>query len=159
MSVVVTGALNLAVNSIAVGVFIALQGVPLRVNWLAAIPALALLFVFVTGLSMLLSALFVRYRDVQPIWDVVLQAAFYATPILYTIDMVPPDLRKFLMASPLATVIQQIRHSVFDPHAPSAAAALGGVVYLLVPIGISVGVFALGFYVFNRTAPAVAEDL
>jgi ABC-2 type transport system permease protein len=159
MSVVVTGALNLAVNSIAVGVFIALQGVPVRVNWLAAIPALVLLFVFVTGLAMLLSSLFVRYRDVQPIWDVVLQAAFYATPILYTIEMVPQSARKFLMASPLSSVIQQIRHSVFDPHTPSAAAALGGSVYLLVPILISLGTFALGFYVFNRSAPAVAEDL
>jgi ABC-2 type transport system permease protein len=159
LSVVVTAALNLAVNSVAVGVFIALQGVPVRVNWLAAIPALALLFVFVTGLAMLLSSLFVRYRDVQPIWDVILQAAFYATPILYTIEMVPHAARKFLMVSPLATVIQQIRHSVFDPHSPSAGAALGGAVWLVVPIAISVGVFALGFYVFNRSAPAVAEDL
>ena len=159
LSVVTTGLLTLAVNSIAVGVFIAIQGVPVRVNWLAAIPALGLLLVFVTGLAMLLSSLFVRYRDVQPIWDVILQASFYATPILYTIEMVPEAAQKFIMASPLATVVQQIRHSVFDPGAPSAAAALGGNLYLLIPIAISVGTFVLGFYVFNRSAPAVAEDL
>ncbi len=159
LSVVVTGALNLAVNSIAVGIFMALQGVPVRASWLAAIPALALLFVFATGLAMLLSSLFVRYRDVQPIWDVVLQVAFYATPILYTIEMVPQAAREFLMVSPLATVVQQIRHSVFDPGSPSAGAALGGWEFLAIPIAIGVGTFALGFYVFNRSAPAVAEDL
>ena len=159
LAVIVTATLNLLVNSIAIGVFMVLQGVPVRVNWLAAIPALALLFVFVTGLAMLLSSLFVRYRDVQPIWDVVLQASFYATPILYPVEKIPDSIRPLLMASPLATVVQQIRHSVFDPHAPSAGAALGGAGWLAVPIGIALVTFALGFWVFNRTAPVVAEEL
>ncbi len=159
MSVVVFSLLTLAVNSIAVGVFIAVLQVPVRVNWLAAVPAFALLLVFVTGLAMLLSALYVRYRDIAPIWDVVLQASFYATPILYPITKVPDALQPVLLASPLATVIQQIHHSVFDPSAPSAADVLGGPLWLLLPVGIAFGTFALGFYVFNRTAPAVAEEL
>ncbi len=159
LAVVVQSALTLAVNCIAVALFIVLQQVPVEVNWLAAIPALGLLLVYVTGLSMLLSSLFVRYRDVQPIWDVILQASFYATPILYSIDKVPDSARPFLMASPLATVVQQVRHSMFDPSSPSAADALGGPIYLAVPIGITIAVFALGFWVFNRTAPAVAEEL
>jgi ABC-2 type transport system permease protein len=159
MSVVVFSLLTLVVNSLAVGVFIAILQVPVRVNWLAAVPAFLLLLVFVTGLAMLLSALFVRYRDVAPIWEVVLQAAFYATPILYPITAVPESLQRVIMASPLATVIQQIHHSVFDPSAPSAADVLGGPFWLLLPIGIGFGTFALGFWVFNRTAPAVAEEL
>jgi ABC-2 type transport system permease protein len=159
LSVIVTAALTLAVNCIAIGVFIVIQQVPLRWNWLAAIPAVAFLFVFVTGLAMLLSSWFVRYRDVQPIWDVILQAAFYATPILYPIEKVPDAVQPFLMASPLATVVQQIRHSVFDAGAPSAADALGGPVFLLIPIAIGIGTFVAGFIVFNRTAPVVAEEL
>jgi ABC-2 type transport system permease protein len=159
LAVVVASALTLAVNCIAVGVFVVAQGVPLRWNWLAAIPAVAFLFVFVTGLAMLLSSLFVRYRDVQPIWEVIMQASFYATPILYPIENVPDSVRPFIMVSPLATVVQQVRHSLFDPAAPSAADAIGGPVYLLIPLAIGFGVFALGFYVFNRTAPAVAEEL
>ena len=63
------------------------------------------------------------------------------------------------MANPLSTIVQQIRHSVFDPTAPSAADALGGTPYLLIPIGIAIGSFVLGLWVFNRTAPAVAEEL
>lgn len=156
---VVSAALTLAVNCIAIGIFIAIQGVPVRVNWLAAIPAVGFLFVVVTGLAMLLSSLFVRYRDVQPIWDVVLQAAFYATPILYSIEQVPESVRPFMVASPLAAVVQQIRHSVFDPSSPSAADAMGGPALLLIPLALGFGVFVLGFWVFNRTAPAVAEEL
>ena len=62
------------------------------------------------------------------------------------------------MCNPLRRSIQQIRHSVFDPAAPSAADAIGGAAMLLIPIGIAVGTFALGFWVFNRTAPEVAEE-
>jgi ABC-2 type transport system permease protein len=160
LSVVTTGALNLAVNSIAIVVFMVIQGVPVRLSWLVLIPCLGMLLLFVTGLAMLLSALFVKYRDVQPIWDVVLQAGFYASPILYPIETVSAQWAKVLiMCNPLSTVIQQIRHSVFDAAAPSAATAIGGAGRLAIPIGITLGLFALGFWVFNRTAPEVAENL
>jgi ABC-2 type transport system permease protein len=160
LSVVVTGVLNLAVNFIAVGVFIATAGVPPRWSWLMMIPVLALLLTLVTGLSMLLSALFIRYRDVQPIWDVLTIAAFYGTPILYPIEQVDAEwARELIMYNPLAVVVEQMRHSVFDPGAPSAVEAIGGYAQLCVPIAITIGLFGLGFCVFNRSAPEVAENL
>ena len=160
LSVVVTSALNLAVNSVAVAVFMAAAGVPVRLSWLMLIPILAMLLVLVTGLAMLLSALFVNYRDVQPIWDVLSTAAFYATPILYPLEAVRIEwAHELIMYNPLAVVVQQIRHSVFDPSAASAVDAIGGWPQLCVPIAITLGVFALGFWVFNRTAPEVAENL
>jgi ABC-2 type transport system permease protein len=165
LAVVLQSTFNLGVNMIAVGVFMGLQGVPVRLSWLAVVPALALLLLFVTGLSMLLSALFVRYRDVQPIWDVVVQATFYATPILYPIETVADrsafggHIAQIIMCNPLAVIVQQIRHDVFDAGAPSAADAIGGTGLLAIPIGIAFATFALGFWVFNRTAPKVAEEL
>jgi ABC-2 type transport system permease protein len=160
LSVVVTAVLNLAVNFLAVAVFIAAAGVPLRWSWLVMIPVLALLLALVTGLSMLLSALFIRYRDVQPIWDVIAIAMFYGTPILYPIERVELEwARELIMYNPLAVVIEQMRHSVFDPGAPTAAEALGGYAQLCVPIALTIGLFALGFWVFNRAAPEVAENL
>ncbi|MEA2167617.1 MAG: type transport system permease protein [Solirubrobacteraceae bacterium] len=158
-AVVVSAGLVLAVNMIAVGTFMFASGVPVRLNWLIAIPAVGLLVIYISGLCMLLSSLFVRYRDVQPIWDVVLQGSFYASPILYTIDRVPEKWQPLIMANPMSTAAEQIRHSVFDPNAPSAADALGGPIYLLIPIAISFGVFVLGVWYFNKTAPAVAEEL
>jgi ABC-2 type transport system permease protein len=160
LSVVVTSALNLGLNLIAVGVFMVIQGVPVRLSWLVVFPIGGMLFTLVIGLSMLLSALFVRFRDVQPIWDVVLQAGFYAAPILYPITSVSKEWAAHLiMCNPISVVVEQIRHSVFDPAAPSAADAIGGWVYLSIPIGLTLLAFVLGFWVFNRTAPEVAENL
>ncbi len=159
LSVVVSAGLVLAVNSVAIAVFMVIGHVPVTLNWLVAIPAIAMMLVYVTGLAMLLSALFVRYRDVQPIWDVVLQASFYAIPIIYSIERVPGWARPIVMSNPMSAVVQQIRHSVFDPASPSAADAIGGAPLLAIPIGITFVVFGLGFYVFNRMAPEVAEEL
>ena len=85
---------------------------------------------------MLLSALYVRYRDVRPIWEVVLQALFYATPILYPIEAVighSETLAKIMLLNPLAALIQESRHLLTG--APSPASVLGSTVLLLVPAG------------------------
>jgi ABC-2 type transport system permease protein len=160
LAVVVTACLNLAVNSIAVAVFMIGAGVPVRWSWLVMVPVLAMLLLFVSGLALLLSALFVRYRDVQPIWEVLVMAMFYATPILYPLEQVQVEwARELLMYNPLAVVVEQMRHSVFDPSAPSAAEAIGGYAQLCVPIALTVATFVLGLWVFHRTAPEAAENL
>jgi ABC-2 type transport system permease protein len=53
----------------------------------------------------------------------------------------------------------QMRKWVIDPNAPSAAEAIGGYAALLIPIGVIVAVFALGFWVFQRETPHIAENL
>jgi ABC-2 type transport system permease protein len=108
---------------------------------------------------MLLSALFVRYRDIEPISEVGLQILFYASPVIYVMSLVPDSVEPILSASPIAAVMTQMRHAVIDPAAPSAADALGGPVMLLIPLGIVAAVFALGLWVFNREAPRIAENL
>ena len=54
-----------------------------RLRWLEMIPIVLGFVVLATGFGMLLSALYVRFRDVQPIWDVALQAWFYGSPVMY----------------------------------------------------------------------------
>jgi ABC-2 type transport system permease protein len=110
---------------------------------------------------MLLSALYVRFRDVRPIWEVLLQIAFWVSPVIYAIETidVPEGVREAIMLNPLAAVMQQFRHAVIDPSAPSAAAAAGGTEMLLIPAALVVGVAALGYWYFNREAPRMAEDL
>ena len=109
---------------------------------------------------MLVSALYVRYRDVRPIWDVVLQMTFYATPLLYPIETVTdPTAQKLLMMNPLATIVQQFRHAVIDPSAPGAAGITDGYALLAIPIGLGIAVVIVGFLVFRRQAPRIAEDL
>jgi len=160
-AVLLTALFNLGLNLIAVGVFFAISGVPPRASWLEFPLLLGYLVTFSFGLSMLLSAWFVRYRDVKPIWDVLLQITFYASPVLWVIESIQIAWLKTLILNlnPLAPLLVQVRHTLVDPAAPSAAEAMGGRIHLLVPIGIVLGIFALGIYVFSREAPRIAEDL
>jgi ABC-2 type transport system permease protein len=114
---------------------------------------------FASGVTMLVSALYVRYRDVQPIWEVVLQMLFYASPIIYVASTYPDSVENLAMANPIAAIATQARHALIDPDAPSAAAAIGGAVWLLVPLGVIALVSVLGFWVFTREAPRIAEEL
>ncbi|HEX8856963.1 MAG TPA: ABC transporter permease [Thermoleophilaceae bacterium] len=160
LSVIVTAYLNLALNLIAVFIFAIASGVDIRWSWLELPFLLAFLGVFATGIGMALSALYVRYRDVRPIWEVGLQLLFYASPVIYPVEKLPNATDQHLaMCNPLAAVIQQVRHSVIDPTAPSAAQAIGGAPRLLIPIAITFGLFVLGFWIFNREAPRIAEEL
>jgi ABC-2 type transport system permease protein len=160
-AIVLTSIFNLALNSIAVAMFFIFAGVPARLSWLELPFLLALVMIYALGAAMLLSALYVRYRDVRPIWDVVLQITFYASPVLWTIERIDvPVLRTLILhLNPLAPILVQVRHAMVDPSAPSAAEAMGGAWHLLAPAGIIGGLLVLGFYVFSRAAPHIAEDL
>jgi len=160
LAVALVAAMNLALNLLVLVIFVAATGVQPRWSWLALPVPFALLLVFATGVSMLLSALYVRYRDVRPIWEVILQALFYATPVLYPIQAVigqSETLAKIMLLNPLATLIQESRHLLTG--APSAASVLGSPLLLLVPFAILVAMIWLGVKVFDRMAPLAAEEL
>ena len=159
LSVVLTTYLNFILNFIAVVVLVVIQGVGFRLSWLEIIPLLIVLGLLCTGIAMLLSALFVRYRDVAPIWDVVLSVTFYASPVIYPIEKVEAKYAHILMCNPLAAIIQQARHAIVGPSVPTAAEAIGGAPRLLIPFGVIVAVCWLGYRVFNRSAPFIAEEL
>ena len=159
-AVVTTAFFNLAANLLAVLVFILATGVDPRVEWLLAVPLIGALVVLALGVAMLLSAIYPRYRDVKPIWEVVVQVVFYGSPILYAIEVVPNEsFRQLIMLNPLASIIESWRHWIIDPSAPTAAQAIGGAELLLIPAAIVIGVFALGLWVFARQAPRLAEEL
>ena len=163
LAVVLVAYFDVLLNFVAVFFFILLSGVEPRWSWLELVPLMVALGALATGIAMLLSALYVRYRDVAPIWEVVLQAVFYATPIIYPIELVGEkggeDVQQAMMLNPLTAILQQIRHAVIDPSAQSAGQAAGGWEWMLIPGGIIVGVMVLGFWVFNREAPRIAEEL
>ena len=161
LAVLLVAYFNLVLNLIAVLVFVLATGVSPRVEWVALPMLLLPLGFFAAGLSMLLSALYVRFRDVQPIWEVVLQVLFYGSPILYVLEILPKVSLQHLVVrlNPIATILVQSRHSLIDETAPNAWDAAGGMAYLMIPGGIVLGVLALGFWVFNREAPRIAEEL
>jgi ABC-2 type transport system permease protein len=105
----------------------------------------------------------VSLRDIQPIWEVVSQVLFYCSPVIISVETVREKVSATLvhlyMLNPLAVVFQQFRHAMITHQTLSASRAIGGSVALLEPLAIVLGVFALGFWVFNRSAPLVAENL
>ena len=154
---------NLAGNLIVVLVFGLIQGVRPMFSWVELPLILGLLFLLCLGLSMLLSALFVYFRDLQPIWEVLAQILFYASPVIIPIETVraklSPGLVHIYMSSPVATCLQQFRHAMVNHAAVSAGAAVGGQFRLAAPILVVLVILALGFFVFNRVARSAAEDL
>jgi ABC-2 type transport system permease protein len=161
LAVLLISLFNLILNLLAVLVFVLATGVEPRVEWLALPLLLLPLGLFAGGLAMLLSALYVRFRDVQPIWEVLLQVLFYGSPILYVLEILPTEHLQHLVVrfNPIATILVQSRHSLIDETAPNAWDAAGGMVYLAIPGAIVLGVLVLGFWVFNREAPRIAEEL
>ena len=161
LSTVVTGAFNLALNLIVVFVFILAWGVDPSWSWLLFPVAVAALAVLTTVVSMALSALYVRFRDVAIIWVVVSQVLLYATPILYPIEKLEnPTYEHLLMVNPLAPIFQQVRIWVLgEADAPSAVQAAGGWLGLVPALAIYVFACAFGVWIFTREAPRIAERL
>ncbi len=163
LSVVLLATFNLGLNLVVVLIFAVIGGVEPMLSWLEVPVIVGLLVVLCTGISMLLSALFVYMRDIEPIWEVVGQILFYASPIIIPVVAVQKHISRTLlhiyMLNPLAVLFQQFRHAFITPQTPSAGLLLGSNWVLLVPVGIILGIFVLGLRVFNRIAPQVAEDL
>jgi ABC-2 type transport system permease protein len=159
LSWVLTGVLNLLVSLVAAFVFLLAYGVSPQWTWLLLPVILVALTLITAGVAMLVSALYVRFRDVSPIWAVVATALFYCSPVLYTIESVPEDWRTLVLANPLASLLEQARHWIVDPDSPGVVDAIGGVGWALVPAAIGVGICLLGLWVFNREAPRIAERL
>ncbi len=159
LSVALTALFNLGMTLGAVLIFALASGVYPRLSWLQLPLIVAILALFAVGLGMLLSALYVRYRDIQPIWDVAIQALFYASPVLYVTSLVPASFQHAYAGNPIAALFAQMRHALLDPGAPTAWEAIGGAERLLLPAGIVLVSFLLGWWVFRREAPWIAENL
>jgi ABC-2 type transport system permease protein len=159
MAPVLTSLFNLGVNLVAVLIFLLAFGVSPTWTWLFFPLVVATLFVITAATSMLLSSLYVRYRDVAIIWSVAATALFYGTPVLYPIEIVPERFRDILVINPLTPLFAQARKWIIDPTAPGAAETVGGWGHLIPPVLIVVALCVLAVWVFNREAPRVAEEL
>ena len=108
----ISSLINLAINIGVVCIFAIINCVDFSWTMLLIIPLVIELYIFALSIAFLLSALNVKYRDTSYLWEVFMQAAFYATPILYPLQMVYgqwPEAAKLLMLNPVAQVIQDVR--------------------------------------------------
>jgi ABC-2 type transport system permease protein len=167
-SVTLLAAFNLALNLVVVMIFAVIAGVRPMWSWFELPLIIAMLALLASGVAMLLSALFVRFRDISPIWEVFSQILFYASPVILPAEAVRSELGHghldhilyhVYTLNPLVTIFQQFRHAMINGATLSAGQIMGSWLALLEPIALVVIIFVLGFWVFNREAPHIAEDL
>lgn len=159
LSVSLTAAFTMLLNLIAVMPIFFAFGVFPEVEWLLMIPVVLVLIGFSTGLAMLLSVAYVAFEDTQQIWSLISRIMFYASPILFPIDIVPESVRPIMAANPLSPLLEQARVWMIDPNAPTAVDAGGWLLGVAVPLGLIAVISVFSLWWFERRAPRVAEEL
>jgi ABC-2 type transport system permease protein len=156
-----TAAITFGVNSVVVAGFLAWNEVTPQPAWVLVVPLLLELYLFILGLALILSTLFVRLRDIGQVWELALQLMFYASPIIYPISFLPEYLRKLAFLNPFTQVLQDLRAVILypdlRPNKITAAEVFGSTSARLIPIAIAFAVFAIGVYLFRREEPWIAE--
>jgi ABC-2 type transport system permease protein len=159
LSTSLTSTMTLALNLVVGFILLLAFGLTPTWSWLVLPLAAAALVVFATGVSLLLSVVFVRLPDMVQIWGVISRVLFYGTPILYTVDNIPESVRPIVMLNPLSPIFVVIRKAVTDPSAPTLVQAAGGVGRALIPILLAISICVFSVWYFVREAPEVAEAL
>lgn len=160
LSASVSAVINLLLNLVVVAVFAVVNKVEPTgtIIWLPFI--LVEVYIFALGISLFLSAFYVKYRDISYIWDVVLQAGFYMTPIIYPLALITDiTLQKLIMLNPMAQAIQSARYSTISHETLTAWQVFDGGWYRFIPF-ILVGVaFMGGLLYFKSQAKYFAEEV
>lgn len=145
-------------NLVPVAIFSILSGVEPRLTWLLVPVLLVELLALAFGLALILSVLYTGLRDVGQIWEVLLQALFYATPVIWPLSLVDGQIRTILLLSPLAQIFQQAREAAFGTGAGQYSEVMHGWL-LAVPYGIVVLVVVLGVTLYRRRWKLIVEQL
>ncbi|RCW16492.1 LPS ABC transporter [Streptococcus gallolyticus] len=163
MSSVVGAAINYGINLLVVFVFGLINGVHLSWSFLIIIPLFIELVMISAGIAFILAALFVKYRDLGPIWEVVMQAGMYATPVIYSLTFIiqknQVTVAKLLMLNPLAQIIQDLRHYIVYSGSMRGWDLYNNHILGAIPYVLPVLILIIGYTIFHRNAKKFAEIL
>jgi ABC-2 type transport system permease protein len=152
--------INLGLNLVVVMVFVFISGMDLMATSVFLPLFILEIYLFALGLGLLLSALFVKYRDISYIWDVFLQAGFYATPILYPLTLITNVYaQKLIMLNPMAQAIQGARNVFVTPETITIGEVWQSQFAFLIPVTIVFLVLVIGVLYFRSQAKDFAENL
>jgi ABC-2 type transport system permease protein len=160
-SATLTAAITFGINLIAIAAFIAYKQIVPQVNWLLLVPLMLELYVWILAISLILSAVFVRLRDIGQVWELVLQVLFYASPIIYPIGYLPVWARKIVFLNPFTQILQDVRSIVLypdlQPNRITIGDAFGTSWARLLPVAIVLVVAVVAIKLFRREEPYFAE--
>lgn len=152
--------INLILNLFVVSIFMIVSGVDvgLTLAWLPFI--LFEVYLFALGIALILSSLYVKYRDVGYIWEVVMQAGFYATPILYPLTLITSlTVQKLILLSPIAQAIQDARHVAVTEQSITIYQVFDGGPFMYIPFAIVLVTLLFGLYFFKKESKYFAENI
>jgi ABC-2 type transport system permease protein len=154
--------ISLGLNMIVVAIAAILNGVDVHTS-IVFLPLLLLeVYIFALGISLFLSAAFVKYRDISYIWEVLLQAGFYLTPILYAMSIITNiTFQKILLLNPMAQAIQDARYAfvTHDEKVVTISRVFDGGWYTFIPFSIVALVLIGGLLYFKSQADSFAENI
>lgn len=164
VSATLTAVINLLINLVVVIIFALINGVTPNWGWLL-VPFIVLeLYILALGISFLLGAINVKYRDITSIWEVLVQAIFYAIPIIYPISMIvsTSDIAaKVILLNPIAQIIQDARYLLITNETITTWSFVGKGTPILkfIPIFIVIILLVIGSYVFRKKSKKFAEEI
>lgn len=158
VSATMTAAITLLINLLAIVGFVAWSRIVPGLAWLLILPLLLELYLFALGVSLLLATLYVRFRDIGQIWELVMQLLFWSSAIIFPIGFLPPWFRPLAFLNPFVQVMQDVRAIVLGTSRYGTAPDyLGGSAGRLIPIGIVLALLVAGVLLFRREERWFAE--
>ncbi len=151
--------INLLINFGVVFVFMYINNVDFRITGLLLPLLIAELFLFSLAVAFFLSAAFVRFRDIGYIWEVAIQGAFYATPILYPLSIVPISYAKILMINPMAQIIQDMRYILITDQTQTIGSVYGNNLAYVYPVSIVFVIVIVASLYFRTRSKFFAEEV
>lgn len=160
LSASISATINMFLSLIIVGLFMLINNVPIGLGVIELPFYIVILYLLALGFSLFLSAAYVKYRDVSYIWEIVLQAGFYATPIIYPVQMIKNELvEKILLLNPIAYVVQGSRDALITTQAVTPGDLYMNPYIALVPASIALCVLAAGILYFRSQSDGFAENI
>lgn len=162
VSATLTAVINMLINLVVIIIFALINGVTPSWSWLLVIPAILELYTLSLGIAFLLGAINVKYRDITSIWDVIVQALFYAVPIIYPISMVAASSEvaaKIILINPISQAIQDIRFSLITSETITTWNYLGNLFLAFIPIIITIIILIIGAAIFRKKSKFFAEEV
>ncbi len=163
LSCVISATINFFINFLVIIVFMVILRVPLTANALLAPLFFLELLAFAIGVGFLLSAIYVKLRDIAYIWEIAMQALFYAVPIVYPLSFVADKwvlVAQVMVINPIAHAIQGFRHALVTPETQTLTSLFSENTWInLIPIAIVILTLIISITYFRSQSQKFAENI
>lgn len=158
----ISALINLTLNLIVVLLFMLINGVDIKATVLLFPLNILELYIFSLAVAFFLAAAYVKFRDISHIWEVLLQAAFYATPILYPLSLVISKSEiaaQVMLLNPAAQIIQDGRYNLVTHQTTTTSSLIQNPFYAVIPYVIVAVTIVFASWYFKKSQKYFAENV